>query len=451
MLAALAELAPSACDEIDFLDGLGVPDMRTLERIRDDDDKASLQAADKALNERPDLRELGSKAFLGGRAARGPSRSAIESAARRMRAGNLSVETLRGIFATDGYREAWEFLKPMFRHRIANCYALFEAFSGGPNAVDVFFPALVDFDHWIGDEPTRSSIEEQAAVMQRIARLTGYRVRPYLPFNPYADIKSSRYFPMLQRFAAGSEFVGFKLYPPMGFAPEGNGLLERPRWPSSWAASGIPDFGRKLDDSMRGFLGWCASHDTAVMAHANPSNGPDPNSLVLGNPEAWRMALDRPEARGLRLDAGHFGGDAANGSWRDGWAQLMKDHPGVFADLSYWEELLSPDAASAAGELAALLKTYPYLSERLMYGTDWSMLAIQPQWKTYRDTFVTFLGPVFGDALPLIMGGNARRFAGPRLPVRSAVSSASGGPASSHRDHAEQGEQSREQHHRPLG
>jgi len=84
----------------------------------------------------------------------------------------------------------------------------------------------------------------------------------------------------------------------------------------------------------------------------------------------------------------------------------------VYGDLSYWSSVLTArDPAPAIADLAARVRRHPRLVERLCFGSDWSMVALEPGWDRYRERFETAMRPVFGANLGRVMRDNALAFA----------------------------------------
>jgi hypothetical protein len=64
----------------------------------------------------------------------------------------------------------------------------------------------------------------------------------------------------------------------------------------------------------------------------------------------------------------------------------MQKPPGqkLYADLSYASEVLQPSKdIPGVKRLKSLMAHSPALSERLMYGSDWLLLGLEPQWREY--------------------------------------------------------------------
>jgi hypothetical protein len=141
---------------------------------------------------------------------------------------------------------------------------------------------------------------------------------------------------------------------------------------------------------------WCSINEVPIMAHANPSNGPDEPSEVMGSPRHWRWAYEQMASAGIgppAISFGHFGGDNWNDDkeWGGEFAKLFLEQPRAYADLSYWEHMLDPPGSEDYAKVTEALKTFlggnPEAKNRLLYGTDWSMLAIEDRWQDYFSAF----------------------------------------------------------------
>ena len=338
--------------------------------------------------------------------------------------GPVDAESFLALQASPSIRNAQEFLRPMLRFRYTNCYALMKAFSCKPGEVDLYVPSLVDFNYWLGPSDTeKSPLAAQLDAMEQVMRLMGGTVHCFVPFNPWAHVRNPKLFALLTDAIERRGFVGFKLYPPMGFSPSGNQKLGENERPPIWNLQG-PQFPKDLDDAMMTLFAWCSKHDVPIMAHANPSNGPDEHSQVMGSPAHWRYAYEQMASAGIpppAISFGHFGGDRWNGKerWAAEFAQLFREQPRAYADLSYWEHMLDPPGSDDYGRviesLRATFRSNPEAKARLMYGTDWNMLAIEDRWQEY---FVAFRRAITASAEsdsgipPNIAGLNASRYLG---------------------------------------
>ena len=62
----------------------------------------------------------------------------------------------------------------------------------------------------------------------------------------------------------------------------------------------------------------------------------------------------------------------------------MKKNKNLYADIGYWDELMKPEYTPT---LVALLNkdisAEQKVSQRIMFGTDWFMLNMHPDWRKY--------------------------------------------------------------------
>lgn len=216
--------------------------------------------------------------------------------------------------------------------------------------------------------------------------------------------------------------IGFKLYPPMGFAATGNASL-------SYSVPGCPGSPpvtvdrRQLDEVLGVFFDECSTLGVPVMAHASPSNASMDGSEKLASPAFWRGLMGTHATAFLagssqvRISLGHMGGDHDvhhPSEWREDIVAMMADYPDrVYADLSYYEHILgSASTRMHVAEQLASLKQ-PHAVRHVMYGSDWSMLAAVPGSHDYLNAFASFLTSEMGlDATQRqdILGRNAMRF-----------------------------------------
>ena len=413
LLEPLASMAPTAGDELRELASLrtfapGGARLDRLRRQRDDENRAILEAVRQRVQEDPQVRrDLQELALRGARSLFGAEAPGL------LPPGLVASERLERLLALPGLGEIWEFLKPMLRRRASNCVTLLDAHGGDGT---MLFAAMVDFDGWLGDAPVASPVASQVAVMAALADALAPRVRYYVPFNPLAEIRAPGTLDALLAATDAPHAIGFKLYPPMGFAPSGNARLAPGERPARWARimKDWPDLPRRLDDTMHDFLVRSGRADVAILAHGNPSFGPDANADGLGSPARWDAAIGAA-SKSLRFCAGHFGSDlpvAGRPDWREGWAQLVDRYPNVYGDLSYWATILGARGqATAIADLAARVQRHPRLRDRLLFGSDWSMVALEPGWDRYRERFENAMRPVFGADLTRVLHANALSFA----------------------------------------
>ncbi|MEA5160018.1 amidohydrolase family protein [Cereibacter johrii] len=298
------------------------------------------------------------------------------------------------------------------------------ALYGGDGRTRVFVTALVDFELWFGTEERVSPLRDQIAVMSALARRRDNAVilnfAPYCPLRGALEIEGGNDPLATMKWAVGEMgFAGVKLYPPLGFAPEGNSEADFTHLPRSPSGGG-----RAIDAALDALYGWCAANDVPLMAHANNSIDAGVCTALFASPLRWRPVLQR---HALRLNLAHFGGfseeaaafcaDPEGIDWERHAVSLMSAAPGAYVDISYWAEAALPSAprrAEVIGKLSALAQAKPLLKQRMLYGSDWSMLGREPRHERYLEAAEGALAEAgFADAeRSQVLGGNARSFLG---------------------------------------
>jgi predicted TIM-barrel fold metal-dependent hydrolase len=261
-----------------------------------------------------------------------------------------------------------------------------------------------------------TTLRQQIALHEKISRLSMHgrlparargHVHGFTAFDPRRELRARRVgdvdrpLDVLQDAITRYGFVGVKLYPPMGFMPLHN------------ADAGVPN-GAELDGILRQLYTWCVTEDVPITVHGSASNYAHRQFADFGSPTNWARVLD--EFGDLHLDLGHFGGtDDAPAAWPRGIARLAAAHPHVYADVgnhridrpNIRERYLQFLEAMFADPATALM------DRRLMFGSDWYMLAIQPEHDQFLDRYEQAYRNRFGaERTDAFLGANALRFLG---------------------------------------
>jgi hypothetical protein len=242
-------------------------------------------------------------------------------------------------------------------------------------------------------------------------------------------------------------FLGVKLYPPMGFQAHGNAGRSFP-----YAREILEDrfgtvgsdsariLGRELDRALERLYDYCFDNLIPIMAHGGNSIAANECSGRMADPTFWLPVFDRkhPQTGASRAPAvmlAHFGGfdqkSTERGgtgctpdptlSFEDTWeaviCRYVKARPGcaVYADISMFTEVFG-DSARVRAQFEHMLKpqNYPAMRDHLVFGTDWSMLALKNGASRYTHEVRAFLARVLGtdaDGLQAILRRNFLRFA----------------------------------------
>ncbi|MDB5872206.1 MAG: amidohydrolase 2 protein [Ramlibacter sp.] len=352
----------------------------------------------------------------------------------------------------------WFGLFTRYRHALAEQLASDHARQGF--TASILCPALVDYDHWLGEYVSVSPLPAQVTVMGRIARRkTGPVVHGYVGFDPLRQVAYEAgifqgYEPLaLVRKAIREEgFVGVKLYPPMGYRPMGNAdkcqtypeeqnntmrrlLAGAAQDPSTAGctprpADGSAAIGRKLDNAMSRLFDSCVLEHAVVMAHTNDSNGANKNYSHRADPAYWLDVFRNWPA--LHVGLAHFGSfDAesvakppgatgAKASWEWTLGRFLSANPAapVYSDISYLVEIVGNVAADQKDydkNLAAWVSEFDPQCRHLMFGTDWMMLGLDPAYEGYTERVYQYFRRNIGfdeAMLNRLFSGNAAAFLG---------------------------------------
>ncbi len=255
--------------------------------------------------------------------------------------------------------------------------------------VRLLSPSVLDFALWFRFDEAVAPLADQVEVMSEIARRTSpLLVLNFLQYCPLRAAQSAaeqrRLLALLDHAVETRGFGGVKLYPPLGYKPFNNDPGAR-----FGAKPGQRASGAQIDRALANLYDWSLRKGVPIKAHATHSNDAGQCTARFGSPAHWRPVLSR--WKGLRLNLAHFGGfdesrghtacDAGSTDWEAIIATTIDTAPGLYADLGFWTDAItgsSRDRSAVRRKLRALLSSYPSLQDRLMFGTDWSMVGRDP-------------------------------------------------------------------------
>lgn len=268
---------------------------------------------------------------------------------------------------------------------------------GGEERIRVFSPSLVDFVSWYPRREKISPLSDQINVMSAIAKQRQDAVLlNFAPFCPLRaalereDVPSRDPLFRVQDAVMNKGFAGVKLYPPVGFKPlknEGISFQSVARPPAEGAAA--------IDRELHALYRWCNDNGVPIKAHANNSIGRGDCTALYASPENWRAVLETYSD--LRINLAHFGGfdetDPDNEEckpddprdWESLTAELVRDFENIYFDVGFWTDVVR-EARGREARLEAtrnLLREVPRIADRIMYGSDWSMIGRVVGHETY--------------------------------------------------------------------
>jgi len=236
---------------------------------------------------------------------------------------------------------------------------------------------------------TRDDLFEEQFVNQlqdtaaAAARYPG-RIFPFVAVNP----NRSNHYAYMCNALDNLNFTGVKLYPSLGYAID--------------------------SQPMRKVYAYCEQNQVPLLMHCNPSGFYYTSQYIeYSAPRHWWAILKAfPQ---LKICFGHFGGGAGltgpnlpdQASWTGQILQLMKDHAGVFADISYHDDPMrgGPSETRYFENLQNLMQER-VIKDRILFGTDFFMNRVRLKDKNYWSYFEDRLGTDF----ETIAGVNPQRF-----------------------------------------
>lgn len=406
------------------------PDLSAANRQRLEREIAIYAAA--ALGRTPGFEQ--ERAVLEARLAGEPESKAMAEAGELPAFAKGSANACYGSDVTHNIAGVRNLVKILTNFRHKNFDALMRSNQSGIEGVGValYTPALVDMDYWLGfggeGEAGVSDIGmdafalrqtapwRQAELTEMIQRLNPGHCHGFISFCPWRQLDDAYHNALVgddsarrrktaletvQDAILNRGFLGVKLYPPMGFFPLGNASLPVDAFPGNAASEPYAgEFGRLLDEALLSLYRFCVEHDVPVMAHAAPSNGAGVFRPTAGkaypyemraHPSGWSRVLATPGLSALRVNLAHFGGGhdpASTAEWREAIGTLMDSYPNVYTDLSHYPEMLMDNfigtgqhCREGAEALEAIRKgflggaTGGTRVQRILYGSDWSMLS----------------------------------------------------------------------------
>lgn len=275
--------------------------------------------------------------------------------------------------------------------------------------------------YWDKNLPLKTQPPEYLFPTQQIeesAEFIGMAGGRLLGFAAYHPARGTEALAICQR-ARKKGHIGVKIYPPLNYQPIYQTI-------TSYDGSVSED---KYNQHLRELYRWCIAQDIPVMAHCTPKGFEAwKDTGFLSDPIHWAKVLG--EFPDLRLCLGHAGGgdydnipcsdtgeiyaSGTETTYTAGWyaprshwnqpgylcyprevVRLCRKYPNVFCDLSYLHAIMEDDDKKkrfiANLKWAMTQKTssqYPYsFADKVMYGTDWHMMAMVRHTQQYRDLF----------------------------------------------------------------
>jgi predicted TIM-barrel fold metal-dependent hydrolase len=190
--------------------------------------------------------------------------------------------------------------------------------------------------------------------------------------------------------------------------------------------------GSKLDAALSKLYTWCSANNVPIMAHTSHSFGPNSDYEDRADPNFWAGVLKQDALPRLRVNLAHFGHfnnavqyarpqNYVDKCWEWTIGNILTSSAEAYADISSLGEILRTGPSRKIVEcMKAFKEHFPDSDERLLYGTDWSMIAQEERFpklsssRPFPDVMIFFLRAVGYNESQIegIMFRNAVRFLG---------------------------------------
>lgn len=335
------------------------------------------------------------------------------------------------------YKSYIEFLMAPLRSHLGNVIKLSNLFEDtnwfrtNEKGTDHFVTSSVDMDFWTNSDQSGSkmnhSLIEQYALIEKTTLISEGKILPAVAFDPWREYayqkakKDPNMSPLnlLKKMILNHGFIAVKLYPSMGFKPFGNNNREE-KFPDH--APKDDKFGEELDNYLIELYKFCCKYDVAIITHANPSMYTNILYKNYASAKAWEQVLslkvykdESVDFSEMRLNLGHSGGLEGIGkfnNWFKDILSVIRKYPNVYADLSNFDDIHTSSKRERFIKTLKSLKNDTKVLDRLMYGSDWYMLASYDRKHQYLNYMMKSINNLPEDKAANIMGLNALRFLG---------------------------------------
>lgn len=278
------------------------------------------------------------------------------------------------------------------------------------NSVQLFTPLMMDMEFWLSD-PVPTPMHKQILIYEKMIKRSNGLIHPFVPFDPerervhHGTEQSSLV--LIKDAIENRGFIGVKVYPPMGYRPTGNEAL-----------SDRFSHGKEYDEFFDAMFEYCSAKQIPITTHCtNGGAEAYKGSGVNADPSLWEPILEKyPD---LVVNFAHFGGDDEfvrdkQTSWTFKIAEFMQKYENVYADTGHHNLVFDRKIRRKFfNQLLELVKKFPKVTERFMYGSDFHMIVRAEDNKKFMKRYLDAYSDHFNEGnTTLFMSGNARRFLG---------------------------------------
>ena len=302
--------------------------------------------------------------------------------------------------------------------------------------IDLYVPLMIDYEYWFKNT-LDNKLEDQIKLVRQIVRAHQGRIHPFVPFdparelvyqvgmnNPDGQLEKYGSLNMVKHAIEEGGFIGVKLYNSLGYRPSNNKKVEDHRMLMAIRNEkmqylfGGEEYDRVLSDLYR----YCEENEVPITTHCGMygiESYPDA-SFDFGKAIYWEDVLS--QYQGLRLNLAHFGWNqrvryGGEKNWVKDICRMMTRFDHLYTDVSCHRVTTAQDRQGYISEYKKIIRDFPIIKNRLLFGTDWHVLKRVKNYRKFKDGYLEVLkhkGLFTKSEIDDFLGGNAMNFLGLR-------------------------------------
>ncbi len=300
--------------------------------------------------------------------------------------------------------------------------------------IDLYVPLMIDYEYWFKNT-TDNKLEDQIKLICQIVLAHQGKIHPFVPFdparelvyqvgmnNPDGQLEKYGSLNLVKDAIEERGFIGVKLYNSMGYKPLNNKEVEAHRMLMAIRNEKMQYLfrGEEYDRVLSDLYRYCEENEVPITTHCGMygiESYPDA-SFDFGKAIFWKDVLSK--YKNLRLNLAHFGWNqkvryGGVKSWVKEICGMMEEFPYLYTDVACHRVTTDQDRQGYISNYKEIVRDFPIIKKRLLFGTDWHVLKRVKNYKKFKDGYVEVLkhSNLFTDAeIEDSLGGNAMNFLG---------------------------------------
>jgi hypothetical protein len=250
---------------------------------------------------------------------------------------------------------------------IADVYASLSAIDGLSGSTKVLLPQIMDFQGVNCNERLIGQVKSLQSGIREFFEKSGVKDLYIFPFlgidTRHFDVVELQAFlnrmfdkAINMRTLENGDFMGIKVYPPLGFDPDPENEKDR--------------------ESVNCLLEFCNRHRIPITCHCSSLGfNTDEKYLTKTNPAKWLKVMEKGRYENLILNLAHFGGRIGLG-WSKTISHMITNLANVYTDISY-----IADNTWEMKRLKRMIRSGNHgsyrIEDKVLFGSDFSIVLLK--------------------------------------------------------------------------